>query len=196
MAAVKLEFEPIFHEYRIDGRIAPSVSQVLAPLEDFESVPRETLESARIFGQHVHEACALLVRDELDWASLDPALVPYLMGARRFLEESGITIIASETRVVCPKLRVAGTLDILGHWRNTECVIDWKATAAIPRSVGPQTSAYEQLYRSMRGGAKRRRYCVQLRDNDYRVVPLTDPADWNIFLSCLNLWRYKNASAA
>lgn len=189
-----IEFDKILHEYRLDGRLVPSVTSVLAPLEDFERVPRETLEAARVFGQHVHEAAALFVRDELDWPSLDEHLTPYMEGLKRFLDESGLSVIASELAVASRKYRVAGTLDLLGLWRGSECVIDFKATATLPKSVGPQTSAYEALYREKFGGAKRKRYCVQLRPNDYRVHPLSDMGDWSIFLSCLNLWRYKNAA--
>lgn len=190
-----LEFDSAAHIYRLDGRVVPSVTQVLSPLENFERVPWDVLEAARVFGQHVHEAMALLVRDELDWGSLDPSLVPYILGGKRFLDESGITVIASEQRVSCKKLRVAGTLDLVGHWRNTEVLVDFKATAAMPRSVGAQTAAYDRLYTSQYGGKPRKRYGVQLKLNDYRVTPLTESTDWHTFVSCLNIWNYKNAAA-
>jgi hypothetical protein len=193
---MRLDFNSELHEYRLDGVRVPSVSQVLAPLEDFEHVPRDVLEAARLFGQHVHEACALLVRDELDWASLDLNLVPYMNGARRFLAESGVTVIASELRVASKRLKIAGTLDLRGYWRKSECIFDFKATADTPRSVGPQVAGYDLLHREHFGGKKCRRYCVQLRADDYRVTPLTDPKDESIFISCLNVWRFKNAIAA
>jgi hypothetical protein len=91
----------------------------------------------------------------------------------------------------------AGTLDMVGVLRGVECVIDWKS-GQVPRTVGPQTAAYERFYRGKRGGRIRRRYCVQLCDTgDYRLHPLKDPADWSYFLSALNIhhWRQKNAAA-
>lgn len=195
---MQIEFDKDLHEYTLGGRVLPSVTQVLDTLVDFRFVDAAVLEAARVFGNHVHDAMALLVRDELDWHSLDPALVPYIVGGQRFLDESGITVIASEMRVACKRMRCAGTLDLLGVIRNAEAIIDFKATAAIPPTVGPQCAAYERLYHSMFGGPKRRRFCVQLRENDYRVVPLTDPADISIFQSALNLhhWRTKHAIAA
>jgi hypothetical protein len=192
---MRIDFEKDRHEYRIDGIPVPSVTQVIKPLENFEGIPLDVLEAARVFGQHVHEACALLVRDLLDWSSLDSALVPYLIGAKRFLDESGITVIASEMRLACPRLRVAGSLDLIGVLSSSEAVLDFKVTAAVPYSVGPQTSAYERLYRNMFGGQPRKRYCVLLQPEDYRVTRLTDPADWNIFLSCLNLHHWKHTHA-
>jgi hypothetical protein len=149
---VPLVFDQASHTYTLDGVKLPSVTEVLRPLENFDGVPRDALEHARLRGQHVHEAMALLVREDLDWLSLDPELVPYLEGGKRFLEESGITVIASEFRVACKRLRVAGTLDLLGVLRNSECVLDFKAAAAVPLTVGPQCAAYEHLYRSMFGG--------------------------------------------
>lgn len=195
---MRIDFDKDSHTYTVGGVQLPSVTQVLDTLIDFRFVDRDVLEAARVFGNHVHDAMALLVREELDWQTLDPALVPYILGGKRFLEESGITVIASEMRVACKRMRCAGTLDLAGVLRNSECVLDFKATAAIPATVGPQTAAYERLYNSMFGGPKRKRYCVQLRENDYRVVPLTDPADISIFQSALNLhhWKQKHANAA
>lgn len=187
-----LTFDEPSHTYVLDGRLVPSVTQVLACLEDFERIPYAVLEAARIRGQYVHEACALLVRDELDWSALDVTLVPYLVGAKRFLDETGLTVIASECRVVSEELALAGTLDLVGIWRTKECVFDFKATAIIPKSVGPQLALYESLYRSHYGGGKRLRYCVHLMPNDYRVRAYLSSNDMHIGLSCLNVFNFKS----
>lgn len=191
-----LEFDKSAHAYTLNGQSVPSVTQILEPLEMLDGIPVYVLEAARERGQFVHEAMALLVRDALDWSSLDVSLVPYIEGGKRFMDESGLVVIASEMRVACQRLRCAGTLDLFAQWRECECLIDFKATAAFPPTVGPQTAAYERLYQSMFGGRPRKRYCVQLKPGDYRVHPLTDPADWSVFQSCLNIyhWRSKNAA--
>ncbi|HMJ13785.1 MAG TPA: hypothetical protein VK524_20350, partial [Polyangiaceae bacterium] len=182
------------HRYLLEGRELPAVTRVIEKLEGFLGIPAELLETARIRGQRVHEACALLVREQLDIDSLGEELQPYLRGAARFLAESGITIIASELPLGSRRLGWAGTLDLVGHWRGTECVLDWKATATIPPTVGPQTYGYERLYREAYGGNKRKRYCVQLKPDNYRVHPLANPVDKTIFTSCLNLliWRQQH----
>lgn len=189
---MKLEFDKASHVYTVGGRVLPSVTQVLAPLEDFERIPYSVLEAARIRGQHVHEAFALLVRDSLDWESLDLDLVPYLLGAKRFLAESGVTIIASELALADSTIGFAGTLDLACEFKGRECIIDVKATATIPRSVGPQTAAYERLYTANFGGRARRRLCLQLKPEDYRLEPLNDARDWSMFQSCLNVHNFKN----
>jgi hypothetical protein len=193
---MQLAFDKSTHTYALNGRAVPSVTQVLEPLEMFDGIPLHALEAARERGQFVHEAMALLVRDALDWSSLDVEIVPYIEGGKRFIEESGAIVIASEMRVACSKIRCAGTLDLLAYLRDAECLIEFKATAALPRTVGPQTAAYDRLYQAMHGGRPRKRYCVQLKPADYKVYPLTDPADWSVFQSCLNIhhWRNKNAA--
>lgn len=192
-----IEFDKASHTYRVNGKAVPSVTQVLDPLLELDGVPRAVLEAARVFGTHVHEACHLLVRDELDWARLDPGLVPYVNGARRFLKESRVVVIASELRVASATVGCAGTLDLVAVLKRSESIFDWKSTATLPRTIGPQTAGYENFYREERGGPRRKRFGVQLLPDDYRLYPLTDPADWSVFLSALNLhhWRHKHAPA-
>lgn len=196
MSEASLLFDAAEHRYTLEGRDLPSVTTVLQMLADFERVPWETLEAARLFGQRVHEACALLVRGILDWESLDPALVPYLEGARNFLKRADFLVIASELRLAHRPLRYAGTLDLMGELNGAPALVDFKS-GALPRSVGPQTSAYAEAYHAMHGKRIRRRYCVQLNpefSEGYKVHALTDATDWSVFLSCLNVWRFKHGA--
>lgn len=189
-----LAFDHAAHAYRLDGRSVPGVTKVLELLDEFEGVPWDLLEAARKFGQHVHEACALMVRNELDWQSLDHDLFPYVDAARRFLEESGVTVLASEVRVANVSLRYAGTLDLICDWRGLRGLFDFKS-GQNPRSVGPQTAAYAAAYQEQTGIRIPRRYCIQLNPslpNGYKVHALKDTADWHVFLSCLNVYRWKH----
>lgn len=193
---MRIEFDAGEHAYWIDGKRVPSVTQVLGPLSDFSGIDAGTLEHARVRGQLVHDAMALLVRDALDWSSLDPSILPYIEGGRRFLEESGITVVASELRVASARLRVAGTLDLLAVWRGFDSIIEYKATAAFPPVAGPQTAAYEQLHSEMFGKRARKRFCVLLQPGDYRIFPLVDKGDSHVFVSALNChhWRQRHAA--
>lgn len=190
----ELTFNEARHEYRVGGRVVPSVTQVLGILTDFGAVPAEVLARAAEFGTHVHQACALWNRGTLDEDALDPALAPYLAQWQRFVVESGAEIRDSELPVYHRGLNYAGTLDVLAEWRNGLCIIDIK-TGAVPRTVGAQTEAYRRAYESQECGVMpRRRYCVQLTADAYKVHALTDPSDWALFTSCLNVWRFRNAS--
>lgn len=190
----ELQFDAVRHEYRVGGRVVPSVTTVLAILTDFGAVPAEVLARAAEFGTHVHQACALWNAGRLDEDSLDPALAPYLAQWQRFVAESGAEIRDSELAVHHRGLNYAGTLDVLAEWRNGLCIIDIK-TGAVPRTVGAQTEAYRRAYESQECGVMpRRRYCVQLTADAYKVHALTDPSDWALYTSCLNVWRFRNAS--
>lgn len=191
----KVEFDPGSHTYCLSGKRVPSVTQVLELAEDFSAVPPQLLEAARDFGQHVHAAVDLLLRNDLNWSALDPALEPYLLGAQRFLDESGVTPLYSEEPVAHTVLRYAGTPDLVGLFRNAVSVFDFKS-GAVPSTVGAQTAAYGEACRLYHGIAAPKRYCVQLLPNDYRVHALRDRSDWSLFVSCLNVWRFKYAAAA
>lgn len=181
------------HAYWIDEQPVPSVTQVLSILNDWSGVPPATLEAAADFGRNAHEACHLDNLGLLDEAALDPALTPYLAGWRKFLADSGAVVIDSELIVASTVFRYAGKLDTVVEWRDARCLIDVK-TGAVPRTVGPQTAAYARAYNEPGYRQIRRRYCVQLLPNDYRTTHLKDPADWPLFMSCLNVWRFRNAA--
>lgn len=189
---MRLEFDKEAHTYTLGGVRVPSVTQVLAPLNDYSMVPPDVLERARVFGQHVHEACDLFNRDELDWSSLDVALVPYVEAWKKFIDDSGAVVIASECRVYHKTLGYAGSPDVVLAWGKRIALPDIKATAIVPPTVGPQTAAYAKAYQSMHGGREPARYCIHLReDGTYRSHPRTDPADWSLFVSALNCHKFR-----
>lgn len=181
-----LTFNAEAHEYRYGGRVVPSVTQVLSILSanDFEYVDGEVLEAARSRGRHVHAAIDLHNRGELDEEALDPELAPYLAQWRKFLTDTGWTVTASEQRVYHPTLRYAGTIDT-GVWQNASWVLDIKS-GTVPRTVGPQTAAYQNALTPK----PRRRLCLQLQPHRYLLKECKDPADFSIFTSCLNIWRF------
>lgn len=189
-----LTFDEEHHAYTYAGKPVPSVTQVLGFLDDWERVPRDVLQAAADFGTNVHLAAALLVRDELDWQSLDEALVPPMEALQLFLQQSGAVVVESEKRVYHEALRYAGTLDAVVHWKGGLALLDWKSGQTAPKSVGPQTAGYAAALESMGGPKIKRRYCVQLLADKYRVTKLDNPNDWNIFQSCVNVWRYKHGT--
>ena len=190
-----LQFDAATHTYTLKGRKLPSVTEVIAPLQDFSAVPPAVLEAACTFGRHVHQACDLYNRDELDWPSLDAALVPYVRGWASFLDESGAVVVASECRVYDDQLGYAGSPDVVLAWGKRTVLPDLKATAIVPRTVGIQTAAYAKAYARTHRVREPERYCIHLTEKGYRSHKRTDPADWSLFLSCLNVWRFNNANS-
>lgn len=194
----EVEFNAGRHEYRVGGVLFPSVTQVLDPLEDWSAVPASILRAAADFGDHVHKACHLHDTGTLDWSSLDAELIPYVEQYQLFLEETGAVVLASELRVAHEGLRYAGTLDKLLLLHDHESLVDLKTTAVVPRTVGPQTAGYAQAVQpsSMRSSRlMKRRYCLHLQADKYRLIPQRDPTDINVFHAALTLYHWQNKGA-
>lgn len=194
---MRLDFDQATHTYRIDGQLVPSVTEVLGDLNDFARIQPEVLAAAAAFGNHVHEACNLFDRGELDEARLDPLLLPYVNSWAGFLELAGATVISSECRVGHQTYGYAGTFDRLLDWKGP-ALVDLKSSVGVPRTVGPQTAAYGEALMSGRSGRKPRRYCVHLQPDGRpgKAIPLLDTSDFSIFISALNLYNWRRQNAA
>lgn len=194
-----LQFNEERHEYRLNGRQVPSVTQILDPLNELDGIPRDVLEAARIFGNHVHTACHWHNTGELEWDTLEGVLASYVRGYLKFLAETAFVVLASEERVASVKCGYAGTLDLRGllpiRRRPTPVLIDIKSTATLPRTVGPQTAAYEHANHEMTGEKIANRYCLHLGPDRYNLVRLQDGRgiqDFTVFLSALNVHRWRS----
>ncbi|MGH9644778.1 MAG: hypothetical protein ACRD3Q_20435 [Terriglobales bacterium] len=200
-AEVTLESER--HVYRQGEKKLPGVTQILGLIDDLEGIPRDILDAAARFGRHVHIACHLHSMGRLDECSLDPALVPYVAGYKKFLRDTCAVVCESERLVHHSRLGYAGTLDFTAMWgRNGLAnLVDIKSSAVVPRSVGPQTAAYREalIDQSPQRLVSKTRYCLHLKPNgDYRLHALTNySVDWQIFLSALNIyqWNLSNGSS-
>lgn len=82
-------FDEKFHRYRnVKGTIVPSTTQVFSILDcnDFDGVPADVLEWKRNYGIAVHKAIEFLVAGDLDWDSLDEAIIPAVSGLEQKLK--------------------------------------------------------------------------------------------------------------
>jgi hypothetical protein len=191
-----IEFDEDTHIYRVDGVVMPSVTQILDAYTGLEFVNRELLRRAAEFGNHVHRACDLYDTGQLDEASLDPALVPYLDGWKAFLEDTGAVVVLSECWLASRRHGYAGTLDKLVWWGKSKRLVDVKSGTVVPRTVGPQTSAYAEAYTEETGERIRDRYCIHLPgDGKYRSHRLNDPRDFPIFKSALVVHNWYRRAA-
>lgn len=192
MTAADLEFDEPSHTYRVGGLVVPSVTQVLRPLIDLSGIPREVLEAKRDLGTRVHAACQFDAEGDLDEATVEDDVAPYLDAWRRFCAESGAVILASERRVFHPLYRYAGTLDLELRIKGVTWIVDIKTSISTPLSTGPQTAAYAAARNEP---SVARRAALRLRpDGTYRFDQLQAPDDWSVFLACLTLHRYQETN--
>lgn len=188
-----LEFIEETHTYLLDGVRIPSVTDCTDLLNDYSAVPVQVMKAAAEFGQHVHAATELWDQGNLDEGALDPALVPWLAGWKKFVAESGFDVLAVEERVYSAKYRYAGTLDRRGILNGKPVIIDIKTPTVVPASAGPQTAGYQQAIEEMHGKKIKGRYAVQLKgDGTYRLYHYADKNDFNTFVSCLNVINWRN----
>lgn len=186
-----LTFSAKEHVYRLAGVVVPSVTQILKPLSDFSGIAPDVLERKRELGSRVHLACQLDDEGDLDEASVDDEVRPYLDAWRQFLRESGALVIENERRVFEPHMRYAGTLDNVLLLDGARWVVDKKTSIATPMSAGPQTAAY---LRALGDTTVIRRAAIRLRpDGTYRFDALTGADDWSCFMACLTIARFKEA---
>lgn len=183
-----LTFNAERHEYRWNGQIVPSVTQVLDPLSDYSMVPSAILERKKQIGTAVHIAIDLDIKGELDESTIHPAWEGYFSGWRKFKEQSGFVVESSEQYVFSEKYRFAGTLDLVGMLPSGPALIDTKTTAILMPTVGPQTAAYAEGVQKPRIN----RYALQLSpDGKYNLEPCADKGDWAIFQAALTLWYWR-----
>lgn len=185
------EFSPEKHEYKINGVVVPSVTQVLSRMNDYDLVHNDVLERKRQLGVAVHKACELHYKNDLDEDSLPQEVKPYFEVWLQFIDDTGFVITAMEKQVYSLRHGYAGTLDCIGVLHDVKVLLDIKCTAKIMGSVGPQTAAYRLALEEM-GESVDRRCVIKLVAGSYRLRELSGARDLNTFLSHLRYHKNGN----
>lgn len=192
-----LAFNPDLHEYRVDGRLLPGVTDVLKGVGIIDMSKPWYTDYERDRGKAIHSACEMLdtpADGALDWDSLDEAIVGYVRAWQSFLVESGAKILNVERKLWSPEYGFAGTLDRVLWWQDARTIVDIK-TGQPEKWHALQTAAYQIL-----DGAATERCCVYLRENGkFRVCvhPMKDAAnDRARFLAALATYKTKGGMAA
>ncbi|WP_418131412.1 hypothetical protein [Variovorax sp. 278MFTsu5.1] len=186
------------HTYWLGERRLPSVSEVLAPVQDFEGIPEAVLARKIAIGKAAHLACQFLDEgDEIDPASLDSVVAPYVQGWRLFVAENKPQWTVIEQSMHDEALGYAGTPDRVGFMHGSEWVIDIKTVATVSAATALQTVAYRKLIapRAQSREPLIKRAAVQLLPTGkYKLHEFKEPTDWAIFQSLLNVkhWSIKN----
>lgn len=196
-----LKFDHDAHSYRWNGKITPSVTQLIRDygLIDLSRVPKDVLEFKRVLGTAVHLACELLDENDLDESSIDERIVPYLEGYRKFREIYNFRVQENEMRMYSKKYDFAGTPDRVGiiqyQHRDSRAIIDLKTTWEIYPSNAIQTAGYQILVEENTKEKINKRFALQLKPSgSFELYEYSDPNDKNIFLYCraIHSWRQKH----
>lgn len=191
------------HVYRnLKGMRVPSVTQTLAfvGLVDFSRVAPDVLQRKRLIGLAVHAACEFIdspEKGELDWDTVDPLAVPYVIAYENFCSEMGFKAEATEEASVCTvygmqfgcRIDARGTLG-----SGIPVIVERKCAYKEEISWPLQLAAQELASPKLTGTYKNYlRIAVQLKKNgQYKVCgPYEKPTDQKHFLSALSLTWFK-----
>lgn len=182
-----LTFDAEAHEYRIGGRVVPSVTQVLkgAGLIDTSWFT----DAARTRGQYVARATELYDKGTLDFDALDFELKQYAMAWERFVVECWVDVIEVEYRVCDATRGYAGTLDRIAMMRFNKWIIDIK-TGASAAWHPLQTAGYAACL----PGHYRRATVILNNDGSFKFKEhgISGATDRATFYSALNLYNWKS----
>lgn len=188
-----LTFDEDAHQYRYDGVVKPSVTQVLSKLHDFGMVPADVLAAACARGTYVHTLCEYHDQNDLDDSSVGDYR-GYLNAWIKFSADHRAEWSGIEAKEYSKRFGFAGTMDRRGTLAGVHYIVDIK-TAAQPHPVwGLQTAAYRQLSAEQdMGWLLARRATVQLRaDGSYKFLPWDSPEDWPAFQALITLTNWSN----
>lgn len=185
-------FNEAAHTYTVNGVRYPSVTEVVGMLRPESGARQDVIEYKRQIGKALHKAVELYEGNDLDPDSLDPVVAPYFEGWVKFKRDVGFEMLHSEMIVASTKLRVAGTLDLVGMRAKLIELLDLKAVWTMGDETAIQTAGYSMLYEEMTGVKVDRRAGLQLlRDGTYRYHQYKDANDRNVFLACLSVHNWK-----
>lgn len=190
-----LVFNAERHEYTYNGVRVSHVTGALSGLTSYAMIPQAQLETARQKGVAVHKMVELWARDDLDEDTLPEWMRPVLDKWLQFVSESGLQVLAAESRVYHKTYRYAGTLDLLCTMRAYAGagIIDIKRSFFAGRAIGLQTAAYAAAYNSQQSKEDDLmlwRGALRLHENaPYRFELHENNSDFQNFLVCLNYYR-------
>jgi hypothetical protein len=185
--AADITFRPDEHEYVLpDGRVVPSVTQILAAVgvsTDFDSLSqvstsmRAAIERKRAIGTALHRDAHAYDDNDLDESTVHPEVKPYLEAYKVFRQNSGVVPLCRERIVYHPQLAYAGTLDgIFAAPSKRNVLIDLKCGDPEDAACQFQTAGYQLAweYQHPDGITIHERWGVQLipgRAVPYSVEP-------------------------
>ena len=148
-------------------------------------------EAGRVRGTAVHLACQYEAEGDLDPASIDPLIAPYLASYKLFRHESLTMpqVVCVEEVFVNDQYGYQGRVDIVSEDRS--CVMDIKTGTTQP-ATAIQLAAYALHFGAWRRIAVRLRRDGTYRLDSYRADEIR--RDLSLFLAALSVHNWKLAN--
>lgn len=148
---MKVEFDSLKHEYKINGVIVPGVTSILGQdPEVFKMAARKKGLPDNYYADRGTAIHTMIYMYEMSKTPLEEMLplIPYighLQAWIKFKSENKIEILTMEMIVVSEILMLAGTLDVLCILNGNKWILDIKSGGYSP-SHEIQVSGYKKLY--------------------------------------------------
>jgi len=189
-----LTFNESKHEYKYNGLIIPSVTQILrgSGLVNLDWIPKELLEEKADLGTKIHKTTELYDQDTLDYEKLHSLLKNYLNGWIKFRETFQFEPLEIEPEYYHKIYRYAGRIDRVGIVKKEITIVDIKS-GTHQKTHEIQTAGYQLLYNSNKPKKEQstKRLLVYLKENDFKVEENKNKTDESVFLSALTIYNYK-----
>lgn len=170
---MNLEFNAELHEYRINGKRVPSVTEICAPLTAIEmnKLSPSLIQAAANRGTIVHELTELIdygtAPEDLE---MFPDIAGYITAYQRFLRDYQPKWTRIEYRLGSEADGFAGTLDRMGVIDDRPCIVDIKTASAVSRPTKVSWVSQLSGYRRLCGNAALDRYNLRLKpDGKYSL---------------------------
>ena len=191
-----IEFNEERHEYKVDGVVYPSVTEILEHITapGYAKINPAILEEAKERGSAIHE-----ITQDIDLGMPPEEIadcdVGYITAYLTFLDEYAPEWDYIEQRFFNDFMNFCGTVDRIGKLDGRNCVLDIKTTASPSTeqiiAVCAQTTAY-----SLHLGDYDRYALYLHNDGTYKLLDCKDYEEqkhidgYGIFLDCYNLHQH------
>jgi len=181
-----IQFDPETHTYTINGRIYPSVTQIIKGVLGDELWYKDWYAGR---GRAIHQAIHYLVKNRLNYDSLDERIVGQIEAFKKFLVETGFTVLESEIQMYSNTYQFAGTADLILSDKASNLILaDIKSS--IESKVDLQLAGYSILY----GSSRIKQFCAVglSEDGNYKMRWVKDiKIAERVFMSCLTVYNWK-----
>ena len=172
------------HIYTVDGKIMPSVTQILQAHLQIDYFHHDDYYRNR--GSEVDRCSVLYLEDDLDWDTVDRRVLPYINQFKDFCEATGYMPMEHHGFVHNPQLGYAGEYDLLGYFMNKsgKVLIDIKTGDKRPH-YKLQTAMYAMALVQTYGELERysftdfKRFGLYLGQDHYKLEKHDNPADFS-----------------
>lgn len=146
-------------------------------------------EEARWRGQCVHRGVELLVAGELDWGTVDPAHVGFILSAKKFLAVSEFEVVGAERPMF--DTAFACIPDLWGRLNGSNAIVELK-TGHIPSWAAIQTALQKRALKH-NGFVARKRFGLRLMEDGSmaKLRAFDDERDEQVAMSMLDAFHWK-----